>query len=492
MSKPKILIVLLASLVCYITLLYAPAGALFQNQYDDSYITYRYAINLATGHGLVFNYNDLTDSASSFLYTIVLAASYAVGITNLEVMGALIGITSAVGICYLVYTSCFLLTKKVWLSFVLGLLTGMHGYISGWAISGMESVLFTFLVTLFIYLYYFKKSERSLLITLVLIAVLLTRIEGILLIGVWFIHEAYRVYKKKKSAKIFLLQCSAIALVTFLLYFFKYAYYGTLLSNAVAFKRIATYYQSNPQHFVMVWTGTSLVIVLLSAYAIFKKLLKVKEYWSLYVYIVLSVVSFLLGPHSDGARYSIHILPVLIVFAAVTIASLQKRKKKILVVLVLSLLIFQTLASSFAVRHFMVALSQGQACRHEVGLYVKEHAKDTYVLSGDIGMIAYTAPKVQFIDLSGLTSQDVLHQYQKKESLDPLFVSKKPAFLADSFFVQADGSLDYPLLLNKTNHIKDMSTYSEMFSKKLLAKPLMKCNDGERAYGVVDIRGMYK
>src|SRR6185312_9483486 len=39
-------------------------------QYDDAYITFRYAHNLATGRGLVFNPGDATDSASSFLYTI--------------------------------------------------------------------------------------------------------------------------------------------------------------------------------------------------------------------------------------------------------------------------------------------------------------------------------------------------------------------------------------------------------------------------------------
>jgi len=42
-------------------------------QYDDAYITYRYAVNLAEGRGFVFNTYERVNSASSFLYTVLLA-----------------------------------------------------------------------------------------------------------------------------------------------------------------------------------------------------------------------------------------------------------------------------------------------------------------------------------------------------------------------------------------------------------------------------------
>src|SRR6476620_5659196 len=54
--------------------------------YDDAYITYRYARNLATGHGLVFNPGEATDSASSWLYTLLLALGYRLGVHDLPAL----------------------------------------------------------------------------------------------------------------------------------------------------------------------------------------------------------------------------------------------------------------------------------------------------------------------------------------------------------------------------------------------------------------------
>ena len=42
--------------------------------YDDAYITYRYARNLATGHGFVYNLGDLYLGTTTPLYTLLLAA----------------------------------------------------------------------------------------------------------------------------------------------------------------------------------------------------------------------------------------------------------------------------------------------------------------------------------------------------------------------------------------------------------------------------------
>src|ERR1700741_4274232 len=61
-------------------------GEIIQNggQYDDSYITYRYAANLAEGHGLTFNKYERVNSASSLLYAGVLALAYRLGLRDLE------------------------------------------------------------------------------------------------------------------------------------------------------------------------------------------------------------------------------------------------------------------------------------------------------------------------------------------------------------------------------------------------------------------------
>jgi hypothetical protein len=307
--------------------LYVPTNGLFKNQYDDSYITYRYAVNLAEGRGLVFNAHERADSASSFSYTLILAMFYKGGVKNLEMVGALIGILSAVGVSYFIYKSIIVLSNNHVIAYLFGYLTGLHGFISGWAISGMETTFFTFLITLFVYYYFFQKNSSRVLHTVLLILILLTRMEGVILVGVWFLREGLtqvRLYKKD-SWKSFLIQCVVLGIVFSVFYLFKYVYYGTIVSTAVAFKRIATYYLPDPMNVIFVWMGTSMIVSLLATYTLFSK--QFKMYGALLLYVLLSFISVLIGPHSDGARYSIHLLPILMIFAGYGLVLLFKKKQ---------------------------------------------------------------------------------------------------------------------------------------------------------------------
>ncbi len=484
---------LLAYVLLAIVLLYLPTNGFLKNQYDDAYITYRYAVNLAEGKGLVFNMHEKADAASSFSYTLILAGFYRLGATNLELVATFIGIASAMGISWIVYKSIFTLTKNLGLSYFLGFLIGIHGFISGWSISGMETVFFTFLVTYFIYLYYFAKDHTPILQTTLLILILLTRMEGILLVGVWFLAEGYKlvVTKEKSILPQFLLQCTLFGIITFGLYIFKYFYYGSFVSNAVLFKQIAMYYQPNPRHLLMAWGGTSLIVFFLYIFSFLK--IEFKRFWSLHLYLFISMVTLLFGPHSDGGRYSVHLLPIVVIFSGVVLARmLQGKKTRTRAFLLIGVILIQTLLSTFVVRMHMMQLTQGQACRQEVGRYLSNMLlPGEYVFAGDLGMIAYTAKNQEFIDMSGLTSKDVLSYYQREEKLDKLILTLKPKVLVDSFFIDKKGNLVHYVLTNKVEHIKGMKTYSTLFSPESFQKRVSECKDNERAYSVVDISSLY-
>jgi hypothetical protein len=129
---------------------YAGRGILL-NEYDDSYITLRYARNLATGHGLVFNVGDATDSASSFLYAVLLAFCHVLGLRDLPLVATVLGVASAACTAAAVFMACLLRTKRPSLCLVIALAAGCHGFLSGWAISGMETTFFAALVTISVY-----------------------------------------------------------------------------------------------------------------------------------------------------------------------------------------------------------------------------------------------------------------------------------------------------------------------------------------------------
>ncbi|HPB97137.1 MAG TPA: hypothetical protein PKW66_14560 [Polyangiaceae bacterium] len=47
---------------------------------DDAFISFRYARNLVEGHGLVFNPGERVEGYTNFLWTVLLAGAYAIGI----------------------------------------------------------------------------------------------------------------------------------------------------------------------------------------------------------------------------------------------------------------------------------------------------------------------------------------------------------------------------------------------------------------------------
>lgn len=494
MSK-KLLSLLIIVPILTIMVLYFNGGSFFKNHYDDAYITYRYAANLASGKGLLFNAGEKVDAASSLLYTLILSGFYKIGLTDLEFVSVSLNLLSAGFLCLVVYKSILNLTKNKFLGIFLSLSLILHGFISGWAISGMETIFFTFLVSLFIYLYYFKTKQNYWILTIVMAAILITRMEGIILLGAWMLSEVVKVTinKERFDVKVLLQAVTSLSVVSGW-YIFHYLYYGSFLSNALEFKRIATYYQPNPSALLLIWGGTSFFIVFLSLISIF--LPKPKNLWSLYLFGFVSFFSLINGPYSDGARYSVHMLPILVILSSKTLNYFKTKpilRLKFLYPFFLLLIFSQTLFASLFIRSYMLDLKNGQLCRRQMGQLLEQKVKTSeYVLSGDIGMIAYQALNVNFIDLGSLTSKDVLELYKEGKGIDSIILSKKPVFLADSLVTDTDGRLVHNGLMNQNEYIKGIKTYSTLFSKDVLQNIIFRCSDNKRDYAIIDLKSLYK
>lgn len=166
--------------VVILVVIYFPTNHFFINQYDDSYITYRYAINLAQGNGIVFNIGEKTDSASSFLYTVILSILYLLGLKDLELMGGGIGFVSLYLVCLYVFKIAEYLTSNKAISVFVAVLCGLNGFLSGWTLSGMETLLWTLTVVMSIY--FFVTNANAFVTALAVASSVLMRFEGILLI----------------------------------------------------------------------------------------------------------------------------------------------------------------------------------------------------------------------------------------------------------------------------------------------------------------------
>jgi hypothetical protein len=88
-------------------------------------------------------------------------------------------------------------------------------------------------------------------------------------------------------------------------------------------------------------------------------------------------------------------------------------------------------------------LAPCQELRSEVGLWLRDNTDHgDWVISSDIGAIAYNAPDCKYIDLNGLTSPDIVAAYQLGTSITPALSRKSPRYIADTF-TEEDGMLVY-------------------------------------------------
>lgn len=127
-------------------LLYGIHATVYLMPFEDAYISYRYAENLAAGEGLVFNAGERVEGYTSFGWVLILAAADSLG-ADLP--------TAAVSLSFLLG---FVLVGVTWFAarrwtgggwrVALGasILVAAHGTLAYYAMTGMETTLFAVLV----------------------------------------------------------------------------------------------------------------------------------------------------------------------------------------------------------------------------------------------------------------------------------------------------------------------------------------------------------
>jgi len=203
--------------------IYWNTGAVYHNFYDDSYITMRYAVNLAEHGELAYNLGERVDAASSFLFTVILAGAYKVGFHNLEMVSGVINLLSLFFVAFFVYLSVAKLTGEGWLTGFMALVASLHGLVSGWATQGMGTTFFTAMLCAFVYYTLVERNDRVSLILMCLLV--LTRMEGLIAVPMW-------AYVNRKDA----VNIWTLVTVMMVFYQFKTFYYGSPLPNSLTMK----------------------------------------------------------------------------------------------------------------------------------------------------------------------------------------------------------------------------------------------------------------
>jgi len=214
---------------------------------DDSFISYRYAENLVQGFGFSWNYNETQEFGfSNYSMVLLVALGMKLGIDPIF-FSKMINIST--GIVVLVFSGLLLkilTNNKFKYYFSVSLVLAIFPQIIIHSVSGLETTLFMTLVLLSSYFYlrflHQKKYSVSLLIPCLIISIL-TRYEGVLLVGGIFLHMIYnyfilknRSYDVKKFSLIILLP----TLFTILLFSWNYFNFGQILPNSFIMKSVGS------------------------------------------------------------------------------------------------------------------------------------------------------------------------------------------------------------------------------------------------------------
>ncbi len=223
-----------------IILLFLMASYHFQHAtVDDLYISLRYAYNLATGHGLVFNLGERVEGFSNFLWVLLLAIG-AFFRARLPLLSKLLSVLFGAGTISLFWlmvknelrpsSSATLVT-----AFATAFFFSMSYAFVFWSASGMETSLYAFLILLSL-LTQLKDIESKSTWTVsgaVFILLALCRVEGIVFYGFSLLPKWLSLRKNpdlllsRKLLKEGVLVLSAF----FVALLIRHAYYGQWISN---------------------------------------------------------------------------------------------------------------------------------------------------------------------------------------------------------------------------------------------------------------------
>jgi arabinofuranosyltransferase len=158
---------------------------------DDAFISYRYAENLSRGKGLVFNPGERVEGFSNFLWTLVLALFSFIGLSPLWVSKT-ISFCFSLLIIFFTYKTAIAYGLDKSASSICSLILAFSSSLAYYAMSGLETVFYSFLLLLAVFINKRYEEEPTLKyfasLYIILLLISLTRPEGLLFLLVSLLY----------------------------------------------------------------------------------------------------------------------------------------------------------------------------------------------------------------------------------------------------------------------------------------------------------------
>ncbi len=320
MSKTKILKIVI---IAFFSILFIYHALLVSFTQDDAYISYRYVKNFLNGDGLVFNPGERVEGYTNF-FLIILMIFFSLFGADLILVSKIIGIASGIGIFVVMslWINKISEDKRTHISIIAALwLLTANGAFAYWAISGLETLLFSALIFWGVYL----ASNKKMLFVPVMAMATLTRPEGalvfVLVLSYYLMTKSCRRLEIGKYLLVY-----ALLLLPQLI--FRLYYYHDILPNPFYAKTgwSVEYFSSGVQYiwlFLQHYGFYGILIVLpLAFYKVLPNRLRLPGL------VVIGYVLYILligGDVLHGHRFFIPLLPLLYLLFASTINQLIER-----------------------------------------------------------------------------------------------------------------------------------------------------------------------
>ena len=205
---------------------------------DDAYITFRYARNILSGNGFVFNSGEQVMGTTTGLYTLLMAGlgSFTGGANaNFPLLAVIVNALADAGTCVLLYR----LGKKInapLAGVAAGLGWAVAPFSVTFAIGGLETSLYVFFITAAAYMYL---ELRLTLAALLAGLCILTRPDAAIFLGPLAVDWFWRLLRKDARYRV-----TWKALVVFLApvlawLLFAWVYFGSFIPNSINAKLLA-------------------------------------------------------------------------------------------------------------------------------------------------------------------------------------------------------------------------------------------------------------
>jgi arabinofuranosyltransferase len=381
---------------------------------DDAYISFTYSRNLAEGHGLTYN-GMLVEGYSNYLWTLLITPFLCLGIDPLAAARTL-GIASSVFMVLMLDRLIRTLAPKLngpRIAFVLTTVTLCSAF-AAWAAGGLETIFFTFLVVLFVYIEIKDPRRAFYLSPFVVFLLALTRPEGAMFIAILVIYRLYR-YRRVDRKLIISLVFFILPFSLFLLW--RYETYGYLLPNtayvkvhtslwtvSLAFEWLLNFFVLRPIYSF---------VLLISMAILFMEKKSLEPEWILLLFVVAAFMSFVLYAGRDWMPFHRFVVPLVPIFALIMAAALEKFSSGIPGIVLLGLIagigLFELFMSTTLYREQIVDFGKYTRGLLDAGAWIRQTTSpDAVIAVEDSGALAFSSDR-ESIDILGLNNSFIAH-----------------------------------------------------------------------------------